>query len=217
MPRNFRTAFGLLLITAGVLLTLQRLDIIGGEWENAVLTVVYGLGFVYFASIFQADRSRWWAALVTFILLGVTLANLLEIFLPGQFDSFIGSLVLFLIGVGFLSVYIANRMMWWAIIPAGVLFSLTGVSYFEESPAQLGFEPAGILFIGLGLTFLVLYFLRVDGPRLSWAIYPAIVLVVFGLFIGFEQQEVWNLIWPSLIILLGIYILAGSLRRKTDA
>ena len=192
MPMNCLTIFGLILILSGSLLLLQRLGIIGGQGEDAVFTVIYGLSFIYFASIFQADRSRWWAALVAFVLLGGALGNLFDVFLPGQFDPYAGSLVLFLIGLGFLTVYLSNRLLWWAIIPSGVLFSLSALTVLEELPIRLGFEPAGILFTGMGLTFLFLYFLRVDGPRLLWAIYPAITLFVFGLFIGFEQEELWN-------------------------
>ena len=217
MPKNFRTVFGLILILSGSLLLLQRLGIIGGQGEDAVFTVIYGLSFLYFASLFQADRSRWWAALVSFILLGGALGNLFEVFLPGQAGQYVGSLVLFLIGLGFLTVYLSNRMLWWAIIPSGVLFSLSVLTVLEELPTQFGFEPAGILFVGLGLTFLILYFLRVDGPRLLWAIYPAITLFIFGLFIGFEEGQLWNYIWPSLIVILGIYFLVGSLRRGLDA
>jgi len=217
MPKNYRTVFGLLLILSGSLLMLQRLGIIGGRGEDAVFTVIYGISFLYFASMYQGDRSRWWAALVAFIMLGGALGNLFEIFLPGRGGQYTGSLVLFLIGLGFLTVYLSNRMLWWAIIPSGALFSLSTLTLVDELPNQLAFESAGILFIGLGLTFLVLYFLRVDGPRLLWAIYPAAALFIFGLFIGFEEGQLWDYIWPSLIVILGIYFVVGSLRRAQDA
>jgi hypothetical protein len=217
MERNSRTLFGSLLIIAGVLLLLQRLNFIGGQWNDAVFAVLYGLGVIYFAQMYRADRSRWWPGLLAFILAGVTIGNLLEIFLPGQADNYAGSVVLFMIGLGFLLIYLSNRINWWANIPSGVMFSLTAVTLLEELSPRIGFEAAGLLFIGLGLTFLSLYFLRVEGQQLSWAVFPAIPLIIFGLFVSFEQREAWNFIWPAVIILFGVYFLVGSLRRGENA
>lgn len=214
MQSNFRTVFGLVLILAGLLLGLQRFGILAGQWDDAVLTLVYGLGFIYFAASFYANRARWWAALGAFILLALALSQVFEIFLPNFGEAFTGSLVLFLIGLGFLSVYLLNRLMWWALIPAGVMFSLTALTLVEQLQPSAAFDPAGLLFIGMGLTFFLLYFLRVEGTRLTWAIFPAIPLLILGLFIGFEEQQAWDYVWPSLIILLGIYFLAGALRRS---
>ena len=214
MQRNYRTLFGVVLILAGSLLLAQRNGLIGGDWNDAILTLVFGVGTIYFASLFFESRSRWWAALVAFIFLGITAENLLEIFFPSVPGFYSGASILFLMGVGFLAVYFLDRQMWWAIIPSGALLSLTGVVIFDEVGSGLPFDTAGILFVGLGLTFLVLYFLPVDGPRLTWAIYPALALVAFGLFVGVGERELWDVIWPALIVLLGLYFVWGAFRRR---
>lgn len=213
MRSDPRIVFGLLLILAGVLFGLQELDLIGGGWEDPLFTLAYGLGFVFFLLSFLEDRSRWWAALAGFILLGLTLAQLSEMLLPGFAGAYGGAVFMGLMGLGFLAVYLIDRQMWWAIIPSGVMLSLTALIVANELPLALPFDSAGLLFFGMGLTFLVLYYLPAHREQLSWAIFPAIPLLVFGLFIGFGEADLWGYIWPALVIVLGLYFLIGSLRR----
>lgn len=214
MKGNYRVIFGLLLIVAGVLLGLQQFGYLTGDFGDVFGTLAFGLGLVFFLGIFLADRSQWWAALVSFIFLGLTLTSAVELFLPNIADIS-GSVFLFMIGLGFLFVYFRDRMMWWAIIPGGVMLSLTAVTLSEDVFQVRSIEPAGFLFLGLGLTFLALTFIRIEGQSLDWAIWPALGLLVFGFFITFEQAYVWNYIWPLFIIILGVYFLLGSFRRSS--
>lgn len=214
MKGNYRVIFGLLLILAGVLLGLQQLNLLPGGWSDVFSAILFGTGFVFFLSTYLGKRSQWWAALLSFIFLGLTLTNLSDIFLP-QLGDLSGSLFLFMIGLGFLFVYYIDRIMWWAIIPGGVMLSLTAVTLAEGVFRVRGIEPGGLLFLGLGLTFLALTFLNVEGQPLSWAIYPALGLLVFGFFITLEEAYVWNYIWPLLIILLGAYFLLGSFKKSS--
>jgi hypothetical protein len=214
MQRNARLSFGIVLILAGILLLAQRLSFIGGKWDDAIMTLAFGTGTLYFASLFFSERSRWWAALVAFIFLGLAASQFIEVFLPGVPGAYVCASTLLLMGLGFMAIYFIDRQMWWALIPGGVMLSLTGVVLLEELVPKVPFEPAGLLFLGLGLTFLVLYFLRTQGTRLTWAIYPALSLLLFGLFIGFGNEDLWNIIWPSIIVLLGVYFIFGAFRRK---
>lgn len=214
MQRNYRTIFGVVLILAGFLLLAQRLGYIGGQWDDAIRALVFGVGTIYFASIFIGNRSRWWAALLAFIFLSFTASQFIEVFFPAIPGYFASISILLFMGLGFFAIYFANKEMWWALIPGGVMLSLAAVTSVEEIFPQLPFDAAGLLFIGLGLTFLTLYFLRVPGTRLFWAIYPAVSLLVFGLFVAFEGEEIWNVVWPALIVLLGIYFIFGALRKK---
>ena len=214
MQRNYRTIFGIVLILAGFLLLAQRLGYVGGQWDDAIRGLSFGLGTFYFASLFFSDRSRWWAAMLGFIFLSFTASQFIEVFFPAIPGSYAGISILLFIGLGFLAIYFANKEMWWALIPGGVMLSLSTIVAVENLFPQIAINAGGLLFIGLGLTFLVLYFLRVPGVRLFWAIYPAISLFVFGLFVAFEGEEVWNLVWPALIVLLGLYLIFGAFRRK---
>lgn len=213
MRRDPRIIFGLLLILAGVLFGLQELNLISGNWEDPVFTLAYGVGFVFFLLSFLEDRTRWWAALAGLILLGLTLAQASEMLLPGFAADFSGPVFLGMIGIAFLSVYIIDRQMWWAIIPSGVMLSLTALLVVDELPLNLPFDSAGLLFIGMGLTFFILYFLPGQRDQLSWAIFPALPLLIFGLFIGFGEEQLWGYIWPVLIIAVGLYFLIGAMRR----
>lgn len=214
MNQNYRTGLGLLLILAGLLMIGQQLGWIGGQWDEAVLALAFGAASILFLSMYLADRSRWWAAMVAFILAAVGVSQLIEIFFPRLDGSFIGGGVLFLIGVSFFLVYFMDRRMWWAIIPGGVMFSLTAVTVAEELVRIPGFESGGLLFLGMGLTFLALYFLPGQRESMQWAIYPALALLVFGLFISLDEGELWNLVWPSMIIALGVYFIFNALRRR---
>lgn len=213
MRRDPRTVIGLLLILAGVLFGLQELNLISGELEDPIFALSFGVGMIFFLSSFAQDRRRWWAALAGLILLALTLLKVSEMALPGFADQFGGALLLGVIALAFLVVFAIDRAMWWALIPGGVLFSLTTMLVVEELVDPLPFDSAGILFIGMGLTFLIINFLTVDGERMNWAIFPALPLLVFGLFIGFSQQALWDYIWPSLLVLGGLYFLVSSLRR----
>lgn len=214
MPRDFRSLIGILLILAGVLLGLQQFDILSGTANDALLALAFGAGVVIFALIFFQDRRNWWAALAAFIFAGLTSLFLLDLLLPAQTELG-GPLFLFMMSLGFLMVFLLNRIMWWALIPGGVLLSVALTALLDEVAQDVGFDPGGILFVGIGLTFLLLYLLRFEGQRLTWAILPAIPLLLLGLFVGLGNADLWNFIWPGLIILLGLYFVISTLRRKS--
>ena len=71
-----------------------------------------------------------------------------------------------------------------------------------------------MLFLGLGLTFLILSFLRTGQGRIKWAIYPAIILLAFGIVLSFTGTPLWNYVWPALIIVAGLYFLLTAFFRR---
>lgn len=214
MGKNFNSVFGVLLIVAGVLLGLQQFGYLGGSVGDALFTGLWALGAIYFANQYLRDRMQWWFALIAFILASMTLTNLLNLFVPNLGETIGGGIFLGAIGAGFLVAYARQRVNWWAIIPAGVLFTLAIISVFDNLPGVLPFETGALLFFGIGLTFLAISFMNIEGQRFSWALVPAIVLIAFGFFVGFGQAQSWNYIWPSLIILFGAYFLITSIRKS---
>ena len=213
MNQNYRTGLGVLLILAGLLMIGQQLGWIGGQWDEAILTLAFGAAGIFFLSLYLADRSRWWAAITTLVLLAIGASQLIEIFFPQIDGSFVGGGVLFLIGTSFILVYLLDRNMWWAIIPGSANLSLAAIVVADELIRTPEFETGGILILGLGLTFLTLYFLPGERENMQWALYPALPLLVFGLFVSLDQGELWKIVWPSLIILLGLCFILNSLRR----
>ena len=214
MFKDFRVIFGVLLIVAGVIVGLQQYGIVGGQWDDAFFTLVFAAGAYYFYTLYQRDKSHWWFAFLTVILAALTLENLLNVFVPTVGNLVGGALFLGLLGLAFLLIYYRDRTNWWAIIPGGVMLSLAAVSVFDNLPGNLPFDSGGILFLGMGLTFLVLSFLRVGTERLSWAIFPAVALLAFGFFVGLGETAAWNYIWPTLLIIFGIYFLFNSFRKQ---
>ena len=214
MDKNFNTIFGILLIAAGVLLGLQQFGYLSGNVGDAIFTGVWAIGAIYFANLYLRDRMQWWFALIAFILASMTLTNLLNLLVPSLGDNIGGAIFLGAIGAGFLVAYARQRANWWAIIPAGVLFTLAVISVVDNFPGVLPFESGALLFFGIGLTFLTISFMNIEGQRFSWALIPAIVLIAFGVFVGFGQTASWNIIWPALIILFGAYFLVSSLRKS---
>lgn len=215
MGKNFNTIFGILLILAGALLGLQQFGYLGGNVGDALFTGLWALGAIYFGNMYLRDRSHWWFALVALILGSWAISSLLDLFVPNLGGLVGGALFLGAIGAGFLVAYARQRSNWWAIIPAGVLFTLAIISVVDDLPgAPLPLDSGALLFFGIGLTFLAISVLNVEGQRLSWAMIPGLVLIAFGLFVGFGQAASWNYIWPSLIILVGAYFLFISLRRS---
>lgn len=212
--RNYRTLFGLVLIVAGVLLALQQFNYLQGNWSDALIGGLAALAAIYFLDVYRKDRAQWWFGMLAFIFLGLAINNLLDVFAPALGDAIGGVIFLAAIGIGFLIAFLHSSANWWALIPAGVMFSLASVAVFDDLGTSLPLNSGGLLFIGLGLTFLILTRVNVNGERLNWAIFPAIPLLIFGLFVGFGSASLWNYIWPSLIILFGLYFLVSAIRKR---
>lgn len=214
MTKDYRSWIGISLVLIGVLLGLQQFGVLGGGFEDAFFALAFGAGVVIFAIIFFQDRRLWWAALVAFILAGLTSQFVLDLLFPTISDGWSGPLFLAFLATGFLVVFLLNRTFWWAVIPSGVLYSVALTAAVDEVPFNIGIDSAGIFFIGMGLTFLFLYSVPIAGERQSWAIFPAIPLLVLGAVVGFGNEGLWDIIWPSLLILGGLYYLFGAFRHK---
>lgn len=214
MKRDYGTLFGILLILAGVLLGLQQYGYLRGEWSDAVFVGLWALGALFLYDLYRKNREQWWFGLAAFTLAGLAVTNALDLFFPPVGEALGGFIFLGAIGAGFIIVYRRNAINWWALIPAGVMFSLAVISVLDDLPMQLPFDSGSILFFGIGLTFLILSQMRVGEERLSWAIYPAIPLLILGVVVGFGQAASWNYIWPSVIIVLGVYFLIEALRSR---
>lgn len=215
MQRDYRSLLGILLIAGGLLLGAQQLGYLRGDWSDAVFAGLWALGALFFFDLYRRDRSQWWFGLVAFILGGLAASNLLSLAFPALGDA-IGSGIFFgAMALGFILVYRRDSNNWWALIPAGVMLSLGAISVADELPFQLPFDEGGLLFIGIGLTFLVLTQINVAGERLTWAIYPAIPLILFGIFVAFGRSASWNVVWPVLIIVFGLYFLVDAMRKRS--
>ncbi|HEY5571899.1 MAG TPA: hypothetical protein VIK64_02695 [Anaerolineales bacterium] len=205
-----RVFWGLLLIAGGVIFLLENLNIleVGGLFW-AVLFAIAGLGFL---TVFIGDRQHWWALIPGIILLAIGSLIFLDAVSPQATERLGGVIVLGGIGLAFLIVYLVNRANWWALIPAGVMFTLAAVALLEGTMSD--FETGGIFFLGLGLTFLLVALLPTPDGYMRWAFIPAGVLLLIGILMTAALTQVINIVWPLALILAGLFLVLRAFRSR---
>jgi len=201
---EYRVLLGLLLIAGGILFLLDSLEVIT---VGAVLwPVLIGVASLVFLFIFaMAPSSNWWAAIPGFVLLGLAGTIALDELAPAVGEVWSGSVFLGGIALAFWVIYLVNPEHWWAVIPGGVLLTLAVVAGLSEVPQEV--ETGGIFFFGLGVTFALLAILPTPEGRLTWALIPAVVLLLMGALITAAAAELINYVWPVVLILGGLYLL----------
>jgi hypothetical protein len=198
-----RLLWGALLILAGVLFLLQNLGLFAAG--DLFWALLFGLGGVFFLSVFFSNRQNWWALIPGFTLLGIGVLIGLGWLVPGIADRWGGFIVLGSIALGFLVIYLLNRSNWWAIIPAGVLLTLALIAVVDNLAG--GIETGGLLFLGIGLTFGILALNPTPEGRMKWAWIPAGILLIMGLLL-LAAAEAWiGYLWPVALILVGIFLI----------
>jgi len=203
-----RLIIGVLLVLWGLVALLGTMGIIsnaGGIFWGTIWGVV-GLYFLYV--LVKDTTQNWWAAIPGFIFVGWAVSS----FLPHSLDSLSGLFFLGGISLAFWWVYFTDKNRWWAIIPAGVLLTLGVVSILDNVPV---FNTGGLFFLGLGLTFVLVAVLP-GGNNRSWALIPAIVLLLFGTIIGIPALGLSGYITPAILIIVGGYLILRFIRNQSS-
>lgn len=212
---NKSTMWGAILIALGAFFLLQVTGIFG------VLTgLFWSLAFAAAGAVFlyvflTGLHARWWAAIPGFTLLGLAATVFYGNFAPPFFADIGGAVFLGSIGLGFAAIFFTNREQWWAVIPAGALFSVAAVAAVSSSGLGI-LNPGSVLFIGLGLTFGLLGLMSTYlNTNLRWAYIPAAVLLVMGIviFTPFVGALAW--VWPLALIGGGAYLVLRRDRGET--
>lgn len=198
-----RIVFGFLLLVGGGLALAQAVGYLENTsdifWGGLFLAV----GLVFLTLLFGG---HWWGAFPGFTL--VALGAL--ILLPKSLEEFGGAIFLGGIGFSFWYVYFTSRVeRWWALIPAGVLTTLAGVTIAAERFG--GFQTAGFFFFGLAITFMLVALLA--GMR--WAYWPALALGIMGLLGIASLLEFANYLWAGIMILAGGFMLVRYFTNRT--
>jgi hypothetical protein len=166
--------------------------------------ILAGLALVFYIG-FAVDRKRWgWlipAYILTFAAINVTVDSMIaHSILSGDTQDTIllaftsGAGVMFLLALPFFIGYFWSKKNWWAIIPAGSFTSLGLVVLLQYlMPAKqntlIGLF-GGVLLLGLGATFAILWLRRKTQPT-EWAKYPAAGLFVLAI-LTFILGNGWN-------------------------
>jgi len=206
---DVRILIGALLIGAGILFLLQTFNVIPDAWS--ILWVgAFLVGAVIFFYVYFSDRAQWWALIPAMTLLGLAGTVAVGSFFP-SLGNLAGALFLAGISLGFWVIYFSNREFWWAIIPGGVLLTLSAVTATDDLFSDD--SGGGVFFIGLALTFLLVALLAKPRENFWWAYIPAGVLFVLGVFLIGPLQTVFNYIWPVALILAGGLLLLRNFRK----
>jgi hypothetical protein len=205
-----RILWGGLLILAGVLFLFQNLGIF--RIGDLFWVVLLALAGVFFLSIFLQNRANWWPLIPSLTLFSLSAIVLMNWILPDHSDRLSGSVLLGGIGLSFALVYLVARQNWWAIIPAGVLFTLAVIADLEQFfPA---FGTAGLFFLGLGFTFALVALLPNPQADMRWAWIPGGILLLIGSIFLVAGGNLLVYIWPVVLILAGGLFIARAIRNR---
>ena len=167
---------GVVLIVFGLLFLLGALGIV--RVGVTALPVFFGLGGLVFLYVFFANRANWWALIPGLTLLGLAGLIAWGEFGPQDAEAWGPVFFLLMIALSFWLIYALNPENWWAVIPGGVLTTVALVvglsSVFAEGPWLVG-----VFFLGLSVTFGLLWLLPSPQGRLKWALIPAAVPVSY--------------------------------------
>jgi hypothetical protein len=204
-----RIFWGVLLILAGIIALLVNIGFVKSVNFFWIILALLGAGF-FFSFLFE-NKKNWWALIPGISLIGVALVNLVAWISPSLGQQY-GEAILFAgIGISFFVTYLFDGSQWWAILPAGVLFSLSAVSALDRYVTDR--ESGGIFLVGLGLTFLVLAILPNKAGKMAWAWIPAFVLLIIGMIVMITAGQIIGYIGSILLIGLGIFLIIRALRR----
>jgi hypothetical protein len=213
--RTSNITLGVLLIGGGLLFLLMNFNIIP-PLQPLIWASLFGLGGLGFLSYLITSRAHWWPVIPGLTLLGLSALIALETLFPTLDDTWGASIFMGSIALAFWIIYAATGgSEWWAIIPGGTLFTIALVIIVSESmlPEQVSDDIAGGVFmLGLSLTFGLVYLLPSGEQRQRWALIPAGILLVIGLFIAAAAAQLLAFIAPILLILIGIYLVIRTAR-----
>ncbi|NTV37088.1 MAG: hypothetical protein HGA53_09050 [Anaerolineaceae bacterium] len=207
-----RVLFGVLLILAGILFLLQTVfDVVV---EGTIFGAFFALGGVAFLILlFTNPKESWWAAIPGFTMLGLGVLIASPVIFGDTFtEHFGGSIFLGSIALSFLVVMLLHPEFWWAVIPAGTLFTLAIVAGLPQTFGSSGLETGALFFVGLGITFGVLGLLPA-GRKMKWPWIPAVILLIMGGLIALGSESAIKYLFPVALILGGVFFLVRSFRK----
>ena len=202
------------LIPGGIMLFLAMttllVDNVGGEWVGSLFLFLIALSFFV---VYLNNHSRTWALLVAYIMFVLSIAPAMASG-GGDTAAYFGSVFLFAIALPFFVIYFRSPENWWAIIPAGVMTTLSiiatlGIAGWIKD-AQTGGYSNALLMGGLAVTFAVVWLRNAK----AWAKVVTIILAVLAIVSVFFVSY-YDMFWPVAIILAGGYLLYTAMRPKT--
>lgn len=110
---------------------------------------------------------------------------LLQNLIGFQFSGLFWAAIMGLAGLFFISVYVGNRQMWWALIPGCTLLSITTIILLGMFAQGFADTWSGSIFLGgIALSFVLIY---LSDRNHWWAIIPGGVLLTLATVAGLEN------------------------------
>jgi hypothetical protein len=206
--------WGAFLLVGGVVFLLHNFGLFG-PWLAWIAGAVFAVAGLAFLVRFATSRRQWWLVIPAFTLLGLAATVLLgERGLVPQ--AWLATVFLGSIGLGFWLLFALDRAHWWAVMPGGMLWVIGVIAAVNQTTRLNDYQQGGLLFIGLGLIFGILYLLRNAQRPLGWAAIPALALILFGAVVLTAERsanaDLIGRLWPLLLVAIGLGLLLGQLR-----
>ncbi len=201
------------LIPGGIMLFLALVtllvDNVGGEWIGSLFLFLIGLSFFV---VYMNNHTRTWALLVAYIMFVLSIAPVMSSG-GGDIAAYFGVVFLFAIALPFFVVYFRSSENWWAIIPAGVMTTLTiitalAIAGWIRNAEQGGYANA-ILLGGIAVTFAMVWLRNAK----AWAKGVMIILAALAVASIFFAAYT-EIFWPVVIISAGGYLLYTAMLPK---
>lgn len=211
MKINIRKYLGAFLLFLGALILIQNLSLFKSEVGSIVGAGIYGAFFIFLIRQFSKDTTQWWWFLIGVFFLGLALSNVA--FLIEPVEKFSPIFGIAFAGIGFILVYLLDRSNWWALVPGSIFVSLGVIRYLEvisqDTPTN------GIIFLGMGIAFLLMFLIPTNQGRMNWPLIPAVILFAMGATASLNQNlNIFSIVGPGLLILGGLLVLNVSRTNK---
>jgi hypothetical protein len=204
---------GIFIVLFGTISLLANLRIIDNS--NALAGFVLFLaGAFFFYKTHKNQPNRWWASLCFTFCLCMSFAMLVK-FIWNYPDDLFGAVLLWISAILFLTIFIKNNRQWWAIIPAGICFTLGMIVVINVFNFLNDSMTGAIFFLGVSCTFFSVWIQSDSLNRLGWARYPAIGCLLIAVFIFLSAVPALGsgLFLPFMLVLAGAYVIVRSLRK----
>ena len=211
MKINLRKYLGAFLLFVGALILIQNLSLFKSEVGSIVGAGIYGAFFIFLILQYSKDTTQSWWLIIGVFLLGLALSNVA--YLIESLEKFSSIFGVAFAGIGFVLVYLLDRTNWWALVPGSIFFSLGVIRYLELNSQDT--PTNGIIFLGMGIAFLLMFLIPSNQGRMNWPLIPAVILFAIGATASLNQDlNIFTIVGPSLLILGGLLVLSVSRTNK---
>ena len=212
---NKNVLAGGIIILIGIMALLVNFGILDGAEEIIGSPFFLIVGYLFYR-VYKKDKTKSWALIPATFCAALGIIIFLQNFSSLE-DGWSGAILFWSGAFIFGFFYVQDNKKWWAVIPAGTLFTLGSIVLIDAYNWLNNGLEGSVLFLGLGLTFIFLYLSKNTENKLDWAIWPGGILSFFALFVYFQNVD-WldeDFILPAILIIIGGFLIFKASRKKS--